>query len=102
MPKHIVNNVPCAPLPNPVFSQAVISHRNVYVSGSIGCNEEGLIVGGVQQQTIAALDIMTARLDAAGSDLEHVVKVNVYLTHLERDFVVFNEIYTSVWAMFLI
>ena len=43
---------------------------------------------------------MQTRLEAAGSDLAHVVKVTVYLANLARDFDVFNEIYTSVWPCF--
>ena len=39
---------------------------------------------------------MKKLLQGAGSDLEHVVKVNVYLSNLERDLAVFNEIYLLV------
>jgi 2-iminobutanoate/2-iminopropanoate deaminase len=41
----------------------------------------------------AALENMKKLLEGAGSGLEHVVKVNVYLAHLVRDFAAMNEVY---------
>ncbi|KAN0088699.1 Endoribonuclease L-PSP/chorismate mutase-like protein [Tylopilus felleus] len=95
MPKQIINDITGAVPPLPVFSQAVISNGSVYVSGSIGCDAEYNIIGGIQDQTRAALDNMKALLEGAGSGLEHVVKVTVYLANITRDFVVFNEIYAE-------
>jgi len=95
MPKQIVNNVAGATPPLPVFSQAVISRGHVYVSGSIGSDEEYNIVGGVQQQARAALDNMKVILEGAGSGLEHIVKVTIYLTNMARDFGMFNDVYTE-------
>lgn len=43
---------------------------------------------------------MKALLEGAGSGLEHVVKVTVYLANITRDFVVFNEIYAEVSSRF--
>jgi enamine deaminase RidA (YjgF/YER057c/UK114 family) len=39
---------------------------------------------------------MTKILEAAGSGLQNVVKVNVYLTNLTRDFSEMNSVYISV------
>ncbi|KAI9573916.1 Endoribonuclease L-PSP/chorismate mutase-like protein, partial [Boletus coccyginus] len=75
--------------------QVVISNGTVYLSGSIGCDGEHVIVGGVQQQTKTALENMKALLEGAGSGLEHVVKVTAYLANIARDFDVFNEIYAE-------
>ncbi|KAG6374812.1 YjgF-like protein [Boletus reticuloceps] len=97
MPKQVINNVAGATPPLPVFSHAVISNGHVYVSGSIGSDEEYNIVGGVQQQARAALDNMKAILEGAGSGLEHIVKVTVYLTNMVRDFGIFNEVYAEMW-----
>ena len=39
--------------PLPVFSQAVVSGGNVYVSGNVGCTHDlKLVEGGVQAQTV--------------------------------------------------
>lgn len=39
---------------------------------------------------------MTKILKGAGTSLENVVKVNIYLTNLDRDFAPMNEVYTQV------
>jgi reactive intermediate/imine deaminase len=52
-----------------------------------------IVEGGVQGQTIAALQNMRKVLHAAGSGLHHVVKVNVYLTNLTMDFSEMNRAY---------
>ncbi|OJA21660.1 hypothetical protein AZE42_11832 [Rhizopogon vesiculosus] len=93
MTKEIVF-APDAVPPLPVFSQAIKSKGHVYVSGNIGCTNDFLIVeGGVQGQTYAALENIGKILDAAGSGLQHVVKANVYLTNMSRDFDDMNSVY---------
>ncbi|KAF8835947.1 YjgF-like protein [Paxillus ammoniavirescens] len=98
MSKQIVNNVPGAVPALPIFSQAVISKGHVYLSGSIGCDKEYNIVGGIHEQTRAALENMKKVLEGAGSGLEHVVKVNVYLANLVRDFAAMNEVYEQFFT----
>lgn len=44
----------------------------------------------------AAFENMAKVLKAAGTSLENVVKVNVYLTNFDRDFVPMNEVYSQV------
>ena len=44
----------------------------------------------------AALQNLGKVLRASGSGLEHIVKVNVYLTNLARDFRPMNEAYGEV------
>ncbi|THU98042.1 Endoribonuclease L-PSP [Dendrothele bispora CBS 962.96] len=89
-----VVSTPDAVPPMPVFSQATISRGYVYVSGNIGCDHEMKVVeGGVQTETRVALENMSKVLKAAGSGLEHIVKANIYLKHMERDFGPMNEVY---------
>ncbi|KAG6873849.1 hypothetical protein C0995_010461 [Termitomyces sp. Mi166 len=52
-----------------------------------------LIFGQYQR---AALENIATVLKAAGSGLEHIVKVNIYLTDLPRDFAPMNEIYIQI------
>ncbi|KAG1817295.1 Endoribonuclease L-PSP [Suillus subaureus] len=93
MTKEVVFTLDAVP-PLTTFSQAIISKGFVYVSGNIGCTSDFMIVeGGVQGQTIAALENMRKVLEAAGSGLQHVVKANVYLTNLARDFSEMNSVY---------
>jgi 2-iminobutanoate/2-iminopropanoate deaminase len=96
----------------------------VYASGNIGCdNHYRLVEGGVQAQTVrhyfgsglhgtfanevyqnqqAALHNLSIVLKEAGSGLEHIVKVNVYLTNMLRDFQPMNEAYAEVIAIFVL
>ncbi|KAF9469767.1 Endoribonuclease L-PSP [Collybia nuda] len=82
--------------PLPVFSQAVISQGHIYASGSIGVTREmKLVDGGVQPQTRAALENLATVLKAAGSGLEYIVKANIYLSNMSRDFQAMNAIYIT-------
>ncbi|KAG1877192.1 Endoribonuclease L-PSP [Suillus subluteus] len=95
MTKEVVLTYNAVP-PLTTFSQAIISKGFVYVSGNIGCTNDFTIVeGGVQGQTFAALENMGKILKAAGSGLQHVVKANVYLTNLTRDFSDMNTTYMT-------
>lgn len=92
---HTENAVP----PLPVFSQATISNGVVYCSGSIGCDHQlNLVPGGVAAQTTRALENLSAVLAAAGSGLEHILKANVYLANMPRDFGAMNEAYIKFFT----
>lgn len=94
-------STPDALPPLPTFSQAVISKDHVYVSGNIGLAELTdttnfkLAEGGVKEQVRAALENLSKVLKASGSGLEHIVKANVFLTDLPKNFGPMNEVYTE-------
>ncbi|KAI0927293.1 hypothetical protein AcV5_007858 [Taiwanofungus camphoratus] len=90
--KTVVKSLEANP-PLPVYSHATVSNGTVYVSGSVGCDADFKLVGDVKQQTRAALENMQKILKAAGSGLEHVLKVNVYLANIQRDIAPMNEVY---------
>ncbi|KAI0770552.1 YjgF-like protein [Fomes fomentarius] len=93
MTKQVVLSEEANP-PLPIYSQAIISGKTIYVSGNIGIDREfKLVEGGVQAQTRAALDNLTKILKAAGVDRNAVLKCNVFLTNLPRDFAPLNEVY---------
>jgi 2-iminobutanoate/2-iminopropanoate deaminase len=76
------------------YSPAVISTgRLVFVSGQLGrapgSNE---VPSGIAAQTAQALENVSAALKAAGTSLEYVCKVNVYLVN-GADFAAMNEVY---------
>ncbi|KAJ3895136.1 Endoribonuclease L-PSP [Lentinula edodes] len=79
----------------PVFSQAVISKGTIYVSGNIGCDKDMKIVGDIKAQTRAALENIAIVLKAAGSGLDSIVKANIYLTNMARDFGPMNKVYAE-------
>ncbi|KIY50676.1 Endoribonuclease L-PSP [Fistulina hepatica ATCC 64428] len=89
-------STPDAVPPLPIFSQAMISRGYVYVSGNIGCTHDLEVVeGGVQAQTRKALQNIGIVLKSAGSDLSKIVKTNIYLTNMARDFTPMNEVYSE-------
>ncbi|TFK77472.1 Endoribonuclease L-PSP [Pluteus cervinus] len=92
MSKKIIFTPDAVP-PLPVFSQAVVSKGHVFASGNIGCTRDFKPLEGVEAQTRAALTNLSIVLKASGSGLEHVVKVNIYLTNMSRDFQLMNEAY---------
>jgi len=66
------------------YSQAVRSGSTVYLSGQIPLDPASgqLVTGDMEAQVRRVFDNLRAVAVAAGSDLESVVKLNVYLTDL--------------------
>ncbi|KAK6087101.1 hypothetical protein SCUP234_02194 [Seiridium cupressi] len=81
-----------APKPLPQFSQAVKYNGTVYCSGNIGFDPATfqLVEGGVKEQTRRALRNLSTVLEEAGSSLNNVVKVNIFLTTMDN-FAAMNE-----------
>ncbi|TGJ76812.1 hypothetical protein E0Z10_g10826 [Xylaria hypoxylon] len=88
-----------SPAPLPQFSQAIKYNGMVYCSGSIGINPatKELVKGGVQPETRAAIKNLSAVLEAAGSSLNNIVKVNVFLTTMD-DFAPMNQVYDEFFG----
>ena len=76
------------------YSQAIRAGGVVYVSGQIPIDPEtGVLEGAsVARQTEMALTAVRNILEAAGSGLDRVVKVTVFMTDLGR-FAEMNEMY---------
>jgi 2-iminobutanoate/2-iminopropanoate deaminase len=74
--------VPSLPPNNPTYSQAVRLGGWIFVSGQLGVDPATgqLVAGGISQQTRQAIDNLAAILDAAGSGLDRVAKVSIFLT----------------------
>ena len=51
-----------------------------------------MVEGNVQDRTRQILSNLSAVLEASGMSLKNVVKANIYLSHLSRDFNTFNEV----------
>ncbi|KID92780.1 Endoribonuclease L-PSP [Metarhizium guizhouense ARSEF 977] len=89
-----------APKPLPgIYSQAIKANGMVFVSGAIALDAETgkLIDGDVQAHTHQCIKNLSAVLEAAGSSIEKVVKVNVFLANMD-DFAKMNEVYTTYWG----
>jgi len=50
---------------------------------------------GIEAQTRACIDNVKAILEDAGSSLEKVVDVTVFLTNIDHDFAAFNRVYAE-------
>jgi 2-iminobutanoate/2-iminopropanoate deaminase len=75
------------------YSHAVVANGFVYVSGQGPVDPEtGTMPDGFADQVRQTLKNVRTILEAAGSSLDDVVKVNAYVTDLTR-FAEFNEVY---------
>ena len=92
-----VISTPDAPAPKGPYSQGVVHGGMVYVAGQLPLDPAtGEVVPGTFQDHVKqALRNVEAILKAGGSDLEHVVRINVYLTDGSQ-FPLLNEAYTQV------
>lgn len=83
------NKVP--PSPNP-FSLGIKANGFLYVSGQIGKDSTGKVVEGFGAQVKQAMENIKAIVEAAGSSMEKVVKINIFVTDITR-IPELNEIY---------
>ncbi|WPH03127.1 Putative L-PSP endoribonuclease family protein Brt1 [Acrodontium crateriforme] len=82
-----------------IYSQAIVANGTVYCSGAVGMDPQTgrLVEGDVAARTHQCIKNLTAVLKAAGTTIENVVKVNVFLSDM-KDFVAMNEVYTTYWG----
>jgi len=83
----------------PAFSHASIAGDFIHVSGTLGTREGSfeLVEGGTGPQTTQTLANIRRILNAAGADLEDVVKVDVFLVDMDT-FAEMNEAYLQVFS----
>jgi 2-iminobutanoate/2-iminopropanoate deaminase len=78
------------------YSQAVRAGELIFCSGQIPLDPATgeLVAGSIGDQTRRCMQNLTAVLDAAGTTLDAVVKVTVFLTDID-DYGEFNEAYAA-------
>ncbi|KAL5083769.1 hypothetical protein Trisim1_000896 [Trichoderma cf. simile WF8] len=93
----LTSNAP-KPLPG-IYSQAIKANGMVFVSGAVPMDPVTmeLIPGDIQAHTHQCIKNLSAILEAAGTSLEKVVKVNVFLADM-GDFAKMNEVYSTYWG----
>jgi len=81
------------------YSQAVKVDNTVYMSGQIPLIPETmeLVSGDIEAQIVRVFDNLQAVAKAAGGDLSHVVKLNVFLTDLVN-FPVVNDVMSRYFS----
>ena len=86
------------PKPAGPYSHAVISGGFVFVSGQGPVDPEtGTMPDAFEDQVRQTLKNLQTILEAAGSSIDDVVKVNAYFTDLTR-FAAFNEVYAEFFT----
>jgi 2-iminobutanoate/2-iminopropanoate deaminase len=93
MPTPRIVDVPAVPPNNLTYSQAVRLGGILYVSGQLGVDPAtGRLPDGIRAQTRQAIENIRAILAAAGSSLDRVAKVNIFITDFD-ELPAMNEIY---------
>jgi reactive intermediate/imine deaminase len=92
-------STPAAPGAIGTYSQAVRAGSTVYLSGQIPLDPQTmqLVTGDVEAQVRRVFDNLQAVARAAGGELAHAVKVNVYLTDLAH-FQTVNKVMAEYFA----
>lgn len=87
--------------PKPIgpYSQAIRANGFLYVSGQVALDPKtGELTGtDIRQQTERTLENVKGILEAAGSNLHHVVKTTVFLKDM-NDFAAMNEVYAKYFG----
>ncbi|MCA1591500.1 MAG: RidA family protein [Acidobacteria bacterium] len=81
------------------YTQAVVAGGLVFTSGQIPLDPATgeFVPGGIAEQTEQVLRNLSKVLEAAGTNLKHVVKTTVFLADM-ADFAVMNEVYARFFA----
>jgi 2-iminobutanoate/2-iminopropanoate deaminase len=87
--------------PKPIgpYSQAIRTNGFLYVSGQVALDPKtGEMTGtDIRQQTERAIENIKGILEAAGSNLHHVIKTTVFLKDM-NDFAAMNEVYGTYFT----
>jgi 2-iminobutanoate/2-iminopropanoate deaminase len=87
--------------PKPIgpYSQAIRTNGFLYVSGQVALDPKTGEMKGtdVREQTERVLENVKGILEAAGSNLHHIVKTTVFLKDM-NDFTAMNEVYAKYFT----
>ncbi len=83
-------------LPKPVgaYSTAIISNGFVFLSGQIPLKDDQIYRGEFKEQVKIVLENAKKILEDAGSSIDKVVKVTIFIRNMER-FAELNEVYSE-------
>lgn len=81
------------------YSQAIEAKGMIFASGQIPIDPATgqFVEGGIQEQTRQALTNARNILQAAGTDMENVIKTTVYLSDI-HNFAAMNEVYAQFFT----
>ncbi|MCR5262869.1 MAG: RidA family protein [Clostridiales bacterium] len=93
-----VISTPNAPAAIGPYSQGIVSRGFVYVSGQLPIDPAtGVMKTEIAEAARRSLENVKAIVEAAGSDMAHVVKTTCYLADL-GDFAAFNAVYAEYFV----
>ena len=98
MSNKTVIQTPDAPAAIGTYSQAIRVDNTVYLSGQIGLDPGSMqMAEGIEAQVHRVFQNLRAVSIAAGSSLDQIVKLNIYLTDLSN-FALVNEIMAAYFV----
>jgi 2-iminobutanoate/2-iminopropanoate deaminase len=95
---HLIAN---APKPVAPYSHVVEADGWLFVTGQLATDpdDDSLpLPRGIEAQTRKVMDNLKRALAGAGASFEHVVCARIFLTDFERDYGVFNRIYSEYFG----
>lgn len=82
--------------PKAHYSPAIVHNGTVYISGQLPIDTNGVPqLGSIEEQTRLCMKNLETILKASGSDLAHILKVNVFIADI-ANWAKFNETYASI------
>jgi 2-iminobutanoate/2-iminopropanoate deaminase len=89
----------CGPKPIGPYSQAVKANGFLYLSGQVALDPKTNEMTGadIRQQTERVLENIKGIVEAAGSNLHHVIKTTVFLKDM-NEFPQMNEVYARYFS----
>lgn len=88
---------PDAPQAPGLLSQAIIANGFIFVAGQVHSDGVKLVGETTEEKVHQVMKNLSAILKAAGSDLNHVVKVTVYMTDI-TELPKLNEVYKTYFS----
>ncbi|EKJ67396.1 hypothetical protein NXS19_010621 [Fusarium pseudograminearum] len=86
-------------VPSNLMNQAIIANDFVFTSGGVAMDPKTgkIIDGDIEAHTRQIIRNLDAILDEAGSSLNDVVEVNIYLSDMKY-YAKMNEVYAEYWG----
>jgi 2-iminobutanoate/2-iminopropanoate deaminase len=94
-----VISTPNAPKAIGPYSQAIRAGNFIFTAGQLGLDPQTMeiVTGGIEAQTRQVLTNLKHVLEAAGSDLGHVIKTTVFLSEM-ANFAPMNAVYNEYFT----
>ncbi|MCI2425286.1 Rid family detoxifying hydrolase [Candidatus Acetothermia bacterium] len=95
--KRVISSKAAPPAVGP-YSQAILINGFLFTSGQLPADNAGnLIINDIAAATRRSLENVQSILQAAGGNMDQIVKVTIFLTDM-KDFAVVNGVYTEFFS----